>query len=164
MTALYLLKLEYIEAANRLQNLDLDAVTIIDTLDGMGGDLEEKATNTIMVCRNLKATAAAIKEAEAAMSARRKAIENRAAHLEKGVFDAMLETGISRIDSPYFALSIANNPGAVDVFEPGLLPADYMREIPAYEEPDKALIAKALKSGFDVPGARLVQSQRLAIK
>jgi hypothetical protein len=164
LTALYLLKLEYIEAANRLQNLDLDAATVIDTLDGMGGDLEEKATNTIMVCRNLKATAAAIKEAEGAMSARRKAIENRAAHLEKGVFDAMLETGISRIESPYFALSIANNPGAVDVFEPGLLPADYMREVPAYEEPDKALIGKALKAGFDVPGARLVQSQRLSVK
>ena len=164
MTALYLLKLEYIEAANRLQNLDLDAQTIIDTLDSMGGDIEEKATNTVMVCRNLKATAAAIKEAEAAMATRRKAIESRAAQLEKGVFDTMQQTGISRIESPYFALSIANNPGAVDVFEPGLLPADYMREVPAYEEPDKALIAKALKAGFDVPGARLAQSQRLVIK
>lgn len=164
MTALFVLKMEYIEAARRLQDLDLDATTLIDTLDSMGGDLEEKAMNTIMVCRNLKATAAAIKEAEAAMSARRKAMENRAAHLEKGVFDAMMQTGISYIDSPYFALSIATNPAAVDVFEPGLLPSDYMREVPAYEEPDKVLIAKALKAGFDVPGARLVQSQRLAVR
>lgn len=41
--ALYLLKLEFIEAANRLQDLDLDAQTIIDTLDSMGGDIEEKS-------------------------------------------------------------------------------------------------------------------------
>ena len=164
MTALYLLKLEYIEAANRLQDLDLDATTMIDSLDSMGGDLEEKATNTMFVCRNLKATAAAIKEAETAMSLRRKAIENRAAHLEKGVFEAMLQTGISRIESPYFLLSIANNPGSVDVFEPGLIPSDYMRCVPATEEPDKALIGKALKAGFDVPGARMVTSQRLSVK
>ena len=164
MPNIYQVAIEYIEAANRLQDLDLDATTLIDTLDSMGGDLETKATNTMFVCRNLKATAAAIKEAETAMAARRKAMENRAAHLERGVFDAMLQTGISRIESPYFALSIANNPGAVDVFEAGLLPSDYMRCIPATEEPDKALIGKALKAGFDVPGARMVTSQRLQVK
>ena len=164
MPNIYQVATEYIEAANRLQDLDLDATTMIDTLDSMGGDLETKATNTMFVCRNLEAAAAAIKEAETAMSLRRKAIENRAAYLKKGVFDAMLQTGISRIESPYFALSIANNPGSVDVFEAGLLPADYMREIPATEEPDKALISKALKAGFDVPGARMTYSQRLSVK
>ena len=164
MTALYVLKLEYIEAANRLQSLDIDTETMIDTLDSMGGDLEEKAVNTIFVCRNLMATAEAIKTAEEAMAKRRKAMVSRAAHLEKNVFDAMQQTGIQRIESPYFALSIASNPGAVDVFEPGLLPSDYMREVPAYEEPDKALIAKALKAGYEVPGARLVISQRLSVR
>lgn len=164
MTALYVLKNEFLADAAKLQDLDLDAQTLIDTLDSMGGELEEKAANTIMVCRNLKVTAAAIKEAEVSMSVRRKAMEKRAEDLEKGVFQAMIQTGINKIESPYFCLSIANNPASVDVFERGLLPADYMREIPASEEPDKTLIGRALKEGYDVPGARLVQSKRLSVK
>jgi len=53
---------------------------------------------------------------------------------------------------------------SVDVFEPALLPDVYMREIPAKTAPDKELIGKALKDGFDVPGARLVAKDRLTIK
>jgi hypothetical protein len=53
---------------------------------------------------------------------------------------------------------------SVDVFDAVQLPADYLREIPAKFEPDKALIKKALKDGFDVPGARIVAKDRLTIK
>jgi len=31
-------------------------------------------------------------------------------------------------------------------------------------EPDKTLIKKAIKDGFDVPGAKLVQKDRLVLK
>ena len=164
MTALYVLKLEYIEAANRLQDLDIDTQTMIDTLDSMGGDIEEKVTNTMFVCRNTETSSEAIKAAAAMMLTRAKAMDARITYLKKGIFDAMTQTGINKIESPYFTVSIATNPGAVDVFEPGLIPSDYMREIPATEVIDKVLIAKAIKDGFDVPGARIVKSQRLSVK
>lgn len=53
---------------------------------------------------------------------------------------------------------------SVEVFDAEQLPADYMREIPAKSEPDKALIGKALKEGSDVPGARLLRKDRLTLK
>ncbi len=53
---------------------------------------------------------------------------------------------------------------SVEVFDAAQLPQDYMREIPAKYEPDKALIKKALKDGFDVPGAKLSKKDRLTIK
>lgn len=161
---LYELKQEYQLAAYKLQDMDLDEQTLHDTLEAMTGDLEVKATNTVMVARNMRTTAAAIKEAEASMSARRKAIEARADYLEKRVFDTMLETGITKIECPYFRLAIQNNPARVDVFDQLQIPQDYMREVPAKFEIDKALIKKAIGDGFEVPGARLVQDQRLAIK
>jgi hypothetical protein len=68
---------------------------------------------------------------------------------ERGVFEAVLSPGRDE---------------AVDVFEPDLLPAEYMREIPAKHEPDKALIKRAIGDGFDVPGARIVKRDRLTIK
>jgi len=53
---------------------------------------------------------------------------------------------------------------SVEVWDAAQVPADYMREIPAKSEPDKALIKKALKDGFDVPGAKLIAKDRLTLK
>lgn len=161
---LYELKSDYMQFAEKLQDMDLDEQTIADTLESMSGDLETKATNTVMVARNMRAIAEAIKQAEAGMAARRKAFENRADMLEKRVFSVMLETGISKIESPHFRLSIQSNPASVDIFDSLQIPQDYLKETPATYAPDKALIKKAIGDGFEVPGARMVQGQRLAIK
>lgn len=161
---IYQLKTQYQHDAARLADMELDDQTLHDTLEAMAGDLEDKAVATVIVARNMRPEAAAIREAAAAMIGRAKALETRADALEQRVFHAMLDTGITKISCPYFALSIANNPPAVDVFDSLQVPQDYLREIPASSAPDKALIKRALQDGFDVPGARLVHGQRLAVK
>lgn len=165
MTALYEIAAEYRDAATKLAELDLDAQTIADTLEGLSGDLETKAQNVAFFVRNLEATAAAIKQAEADMAARRKAMENRADGLKRYIFESMTVAGIEKIECPHFRLAIKNNPAAVDVFEPGLVPASFMRT-PEPPPPalDKTAIKEALKAGQDVPGARLTSGQRLEIK
>jgi len=165
MTALYEIAAEYRDAATKLADLDLDAQTIADTLEGLSGDLETKAQNVAFFVRNLEATAAAIKQAEADMAARRKAMENRADGLKRYIFESMTVAGIEKIECPHFRLAIKNNPAAVDVFEPGLVPASFMRTPePPPPAPDKTAIKEALKAGQDVPGARLTSGQRLEIK
>jgi len=115
--------------------------------------------------RNLEATAAAIKQAEADMAARRKAMENRADGLKRYIFESMTVAGIEKIECPHFRLAIKNNPAAVEIFEPGLVPASFMRTPePPPPAPDKTAIKEALKAGQDVPGARLTSGQRLEIK
>jgi Siphovirus Gp157 len=52
---------------------------------------------------------------------------------------------------------------SVDIYELALLPTDYMREIPAEQEPNKPLIKKAIADGFEVPGARIIAKDRLTI-
>ncbi len=156
---------EYRQMAERLADLDIDEQTLIDTLEAESGALVEKGTNVAFVVRNLEASAAAIKEAEQGMAARRRAIENRAARLRKYLFDGMKFAGIQRIDSPYFAIKIAKNPPAVEIYEPGLVPVEYMADPPAPPPaPDKKLIAQALKDGHEVAGCRLVQGERVEIK
>ena len=165
MTALYNIAAEYRAAAEKLAELDLDAETIVDTLEGLSGDLETKAQNVAFFARNLESTAAAIKQAEADMAARRKAMENRADGLKRYVFESMKFAGIEKIECPHFRLSIKNNPAAVEIFEPGLVPASFMRTPePPPPAPDKTAIKEALKAGQDVPGARLTSGQRLEIK
>jgi hypothetical protein len=165
MTQLYVLANEYKAAADTLSNLDLDAQTIADTLEGLSGDLEQRAAATAMVARNMSSLAAQIKEAEAAMAARRKSLESRAEHLTKYLHDCMVHAGKQAIECPYFALTIKKNPPAVVINEPGLIPVEFMRTPePPPPSIDKVAIKDALKDGKEVPGAHLQQATRLEIK
>lgn len=165
MTALYELAHDYRNAADKLADLDLDPQTIEDTLESLSGDLEVKATNTAMLIRNLEASAAAIGDAEAQMAARRKALENRAKRIKDYVLANMMVAGIQKIECPYFKLAVRDNPAAVEVYEPGLIPANFMRQPdPPPPAVDKTAIKEALKAGHDVPGCKLTVGKRLEIK
>lgn len=165
MTSLYEIAHTYREDAKRLADLDIPEDVVIDTLDAMAGDLEVKAQNVVFFAKDLQATAVAIKQAEDSMAARRKAIENRAKHLLSYVQGCMETAQVQKIECPFFRLSIAKSPPAVDVYELGLIPAEYMRQPetpPAV--PDKKALADAMKGGSEIPGARLTQGTRLDIR
>lgn len=165
MTALYVLAHDFRAVADKLADLEMDEQTIADTLDGMSGDLEAKATNTAMVIRNLEASAYAIQEAEKQMATRRKAIENRAARVKDYLLANMMVAGIQKIECPHFKLAVRENPAAVEVYEPGLIPSQFMRQPePPPPAVDKAAIKEALKAGQDVPGCKLTKGVRLEIK
>jgi hypothetical protein len=60
---------------------------------------------------------------------------------------------------------VRENPAAVEVYEPGLIPQQFMRQPePPPPSPDKTAIKDALKAGKDVPGCRLTQGKRLDIR
>ncbi len=163
--ALYQLGDVYLVDLSKLEELDLDEQTVADTLEGLSGELEVKATNVAMFVRNLEASAEAIKGAEAQMAARRKAIENRAGRIRQYLKDNMERTGILKIEGPHFALTIKKNPPAVHVEAPELVPAEYMKQQPPPPPAwDKNAVKDALKAGKDVPGCRLEQGTRLEIK
>lgn len=164
-TSLYVLASEYQSAASKLLESDYDEQTIADTLESLSGDLEVKATNVAMFIRNLESTAVQIKDAEKQMAERRKAIEAKADGIKRYLFDSMKRAGISKIESPYFALTIKKNPPSVVIDDASAIPAKFMvTPPPPPPTPDKALIKKAIVDGFDVPGAHLEQGERLEIK
>jgi len=163
--ALYQIADLYLQDLQALADLDLPDQVVADTLEGLAGELEVKATNVAAFTLNLEASAKAIKEAEAKMAARRKAIENRAAHLRAYIKANLERCGIQKIEGPHFLLAIRKNPPAVAVEAPELVPIEYMRiPPPPPPEIDKKAVADALKAGKDVPGCRLEQGTRLEIK
>lgn len=156
---------DYRRMVDALMDTQDDAQAIADTIEAESYPLEVKAQNVAYAIRNLEASAAAIKEAEAQMAARRKAIENRATHIREYLKTCMEIANITKISCPHFAIAIQNNPPSVDVFEPALIPADLMTQPetpPAV--PNKTAIKEAIKAGREVPGALLVQGKRLSIK
>lgn len=163
--SLYNVAAEYRQMVERLMDTQDDSQAIADTIEAEGYPLTVKAQNVAYAIKNLDALAVSIKAAEADMAVRRKAIEKRAEHLREYTKTCMEIAGVTKIDCPHFALSIKKNPGSVEIFEPALIPAEFMRTPePPPPAPDKTAIKDALKAGRDVPGALLAQGVRLEIK
>lgn len=165
--SLYQLSGNYIQALDFLTdpelNIPMEAVN--DTLEGLSGELEDKAINVAKFIRNMETTANAIKTAEAEMAIRRKALENRVAWLKDYLKSNMEATGISKIECPYFKLSIAKNPPSLELFDVQAVPGEYKHiETVTTEQIDKAAIKAALSAGQEIQGARLLNGTRLVIK
>lgn len=162
---LYTIADQYLQDLQKLQDMDLDEQTFADTLESLSGDLEVKATNVAMFVRNLEASAESIKAAEKQMAERRKAIESKAERIRNYLKDNMARTGITKIDCPYFALSLRNSPPAIEVINADEIPAQYF-DIPEPPAPvlNKNRLKDDLKNGVIVEGARLTQGSYLQIK
>lgn len=170
MTALTLFEIarEYRHITDVLMDSGADEQTLKDTLEGEAWPLELKAQNYGFVIRNLQATAASIKEAEEQMKARRQAIEKRSAALVERLKTGLEIAGVSKLETPHFALTIKKNPPSVDIWDERQIPAEFMRTPepppPPAPVPDKAAIKEAIKAGREVPGAMLAQGTRLEIR
>lgn len=75
--------------------------------------------------------------------------------------------GIKKIECPAFTIAVQNNPQSVEILDESLIPAEYIRTSepkPPVATPDKKQILSALKSGVDVSGCAIKQTNRLVIK
>lgn len=169
MSSLFNLTGQYLALAHQLADADFDAATVADTIDASGivDDIATKVQNIEHVARGAEAHNAAI-DAEIA---RLQALKAHRVKVAQGLRDYikqnMLTLGIERIECQLFQISIRNNPPAVDIYDPLSLPAEYMvtpEPKPPVAAPDKKAIAKAIKAGVEVPGARLIQSARLSVQ
>lgn len=164
MTALYELAIKYRQLSDKLHDLDLPDEVITDTLEAESGDLTDKGINVAKMFRNMEADAEKIEEAANQMLARANAIRKRSDGLKQYLFDNMTRAGIQKIESPWFVISIKQNPESVAVDDEASIPRDYFKEIPATFKLDKMLVKKAIKDGFNVPGCHLTRTTKLEIK
>ncbi len=162
---LYDISHEYLRALDDFTDpeADIPMEAAINTLEGIEGQLQDKAVNVAKFMQNLGATAKAIKDAEQQMAKRRKAIENRAQWIKDYLKNNMQAAGITKIESPWFLLAIQKNPEAVEITNEDLLPDDFKTEVITMKI-DKAAIKQVIKDGVSVPGAVLIQGTRLAIR
>lgn len=167
LPALYTLTGQYLALAHQLADMDLDATTVADTIEasGLTDDIAQKATGIEMIARSLEMHTPAIDAEIARLSALKATRTRKAQGLRDYLKINMIAAGIQNLDSPLFCISLRINPPAVDIFEPGLIPAEFMKTpTPPPPAPDKTAIKAAIKAGIEVPGAKLTQGQRLDVK
>ena len=97
---LYQIAGQYRELETLSVSDDLPPDVIRDTLEGLTGDLEVKATNVAYFTRNLEATADMIEEAARAMQDRAKRLRKRADSVRQYLLYNMQVAGIRKIEAP----------------------------------------------------------------
>lgn len=151
-----------------LQQLDIEEVdeqTFKDTLEGLGGELQIKATNVALYQQNVQAFAIAIKEAAQRMGERYRKVQARADGLNQYLKSCMEAAQLTKIESPELTLTIKKNPPALIVDSLNDIPHRFMvTPAPEPSYPDKVAIKKALTDGQVIVGCRLDSGTRLEIK
>lgn len=148
----------------KLMDLDLDDQAIQDTLEAET-DMVPKVQSYGFVIRNMEALETAIQVEAERLALRARIIAGRRERLKQRLLDAMVYSGVQKVEHPQFTVSVQKNPPSVDVFDENQIPAEYMTDPkPPAPKPNKTLIKKAIQDGFDVPGAKLVQGVGLRIR
>ena len=163
--ALYQIGDEYLTDLALLESMEIDDQTFYDTLEGLSGDFESKSIAVVMYAQNLMASANAIDDAIMRMMDRSKAIKKKSDRMKQYLLENMQRTGITKIESPYFLISVRNNPESVVVDAEILIHSDYLvyADIPA-PTVDKKKIKAAIQAGEIIAGVHLERKQSLQIK
>ena len=150
---------------------------LLEQIDPETGELPEGFEQSrAIVATKAQAVAAFIlsNEAEADMvethakdlMSRVKTARKRSEWLKEYMRSHMSACGITEIksdDGTFKAKFESGRDESIEIFDEKQLPFNYIVE-KVTQTPDKTLIKKAIKDGFDVPGARLVKKDRLTIK
>lgn len=155
----------YLEALDLFTDPEVEILpsVVTDTLEAIEGEFEIKAVNIAAFAQQMEAEAEAIKAVVEKMEKRRKALEGRARWLRDYVKIGLETMGWKQLKHAWFVLSVQKNPPAVEVFDEDALPTEFKRQI-IETRIDKTAIKGAITKGLNVPGARLVNGTRLAIK
>lgn len=148
-----------IAALNSIESDDESmAQAISDTLDGMSGELESKAQSVVLFIKNIESDAESISAEIGRLQARKKALENKAESVREYLRYNMEKSGIQKIECPLFTIRCQKGREIVVIENQDSIPDEYVT-VKTEIKPDKNAIAKALKEGVDVPGARLELSK-----
>lgn len=158
MTQLYRLVEGYQQAFHTLHDMldegAIDAASLVDTMEGLEGELKDKAINVGLHIKNLRSDLEQVKAVQDEFASRAKRIASSIEFFERYLDANLRKSGIDLLKNEYVQIKYKALPAIVEVT--GEVPEQYQRVIPEKREPDKRAIAEALKAGQEVAGAELI--------
>lgn len=123
--SLYTLSAQYLELQH-LADEDVPLEAIADTLEGLQGEIEVKATNVCAFTLNLEAFAAAARDAGKKLIDRAARSERRAEAMREYVRSRLAAAGIKKVDGPEFTITRKENPPKVLIADGAVVPPEYL--------------------------------------
>lgn len=160
--SLYELTAEYEALLGFMEDPDVDQQALEDTLEGLSGEIEDKADGYGRVIKQVEADRDAIAVEIARLMYRKQNLDKKLDSMKEHLKQAMILMDKRKIDTGLFRFSVRKNPDRVVLDEKDVykIPEQYLK----YKEPDvdRVAIKEDLKAGKDLGGiAHLEQTESL---
>lgn len=118
---LYELTEQYLALQEMAYDPEVDEQTFRDTMEGLWGEIEEKADNYARIIAGMKADIEALRNEELRLSARRKSLELRSQQMKDNLEANMREMGRTKFKTALFSFNIQKNGGLQPLVIDGLI-------------------------------------------
>lgn len=159
---LYDLTEEYMQLLALMEDPDTDPQVLADTMEAIGGEIEEKADGYAKVRQELQNQSTALKAEIDRLTARKRSIDNNIDRIMENLKTAMIATGKVKFKTELFSFGIQKNPPKAVITDPTSVTYDFL--IPQEPKIDTAGIKKALQEGFCFDWAHLEQGESVRIR
>lgn len=159
---------EAIDDAVEYRRMMTDA--LLDTLDAVDGEMEDKLANCAAFVKQLNAEIEALDDEIKSLRQRSAAKKREIDSFKAYIMSCMENADVKKVDKPLAKLTIRQNAESVEVADEMNLIAWAMThdhdDLLRYSMPDinKTAVKDALRSGAEIPGAQLVRTKSLIIK
>lgn len=157
MQELYKLSKEYQELATLAEAEEMKEA-VSDTMEALEGEFSDKAQALTTVLLNMDGEIEAIDNAIERLKTRKAVMEHRQHSMKEYLRDNMERCDIQKIACPLFTITCAKGREIVVIDQELDIPDEYMA-VETKLKPNKTELAKALKEGKEIPGARLERSK-----
>lgn len=131
---------------------DGDHQAFLDTLEGLKGELEVKASGYVQVMKQLEMEEAECDKVIEAFKAKKQTRANSIKRMSEALQSAMETAGVDVLNAGDYELKIVNNGGVQPLVISGDVPDNFMKVV---YEPDNKKIREALIDGQELDFARL---------
>jgi Siphovirus Gp157 len=161
---LFELASQYRELETLVDSDEVPAEVILDTLEGIKGEFEDKAVAVAQMVLTLKAQSEAVAAVAKAQAERATRIEKRMESLKHYLLLQLQVVGRERIETDELVIRRQNNPPSVYVTNEYAVPKEYWVQPPAPPPRiDKLAIKEAIEAGVEVDGCFIEKGEHVRI-
>jgi hypothetical protein len=159
---------ELTEQYNQLRNMlddTEDPQCILDTLESIEADIEDKVINIAKIKKELDAEAATIKVEEERLNVRRKSREAHADRLKQYLEEQLTKLG-KDVKTPLMTVAMQKNGQSIKVLDEEIFKvySENHYAVPQPVKVDRKAILEDMKAGAFIPGAEIFQGSSLRIR
>lgn len=168
MANLYELTGEYLELLQMAEGGEFDAETIMDTLDGITGEIEAKADGYGKVIKSLENDISGVdgyisglKAEIERLSNKKKSLNNNIALLKSNLLKSMQATETKNIKTPLFTFYMSKQT-ALDIYDDSIVPSQF--KIEQAPKTDTRAVKEYLKENGNTAWASLKNYESLRMR
>jgi len=113
MASIYELTADYVQLMEMMEDPEIDPQVLMDTIEGIEGELEIKADGYAKIMKSLESDANGLKAEVERLNTRRQTIENNIKRMKQALQMMMEATNKTKFKTDLFSFGIQNNPASV---------------------------------------------------